>query len=1496
MAINTGGPVILLRPITRRGTVWLPALATILACCLLIPSAASAANGVASETGVSTDWWGRVQEGLRESEYRITWQAETRLLDLEAAYHAPNRAHNFRTYFTETGIRVVPRTEPDASWEWGLSLVSYGRGDVVAPIERAALIVAGDRIDYRRGEVGEWYVNGPRGLKQGFTLPLAPEEMSGASHSTDAGHRVRGRPGEVNVQKSDRRTPVSLLLALGGTLSPVISTDGQAIDFRTPRGGYVVHYAELDVRDGRGKELPAWMEGYVGVGIRGILVVIDDTGAVYPINVDPLATSPAWTAESNQADAQLGFSVSTAGDVNGDGNSDVIVGAFFYDNGQTDEGRAFVYLGSASGLSTGPAWTAEGGQVSDRFGKSVSTAGDVNADGYGDVIVGAEAYNNGQAAEGRAYVYHGSASGLAAAAAWTAESDQALAFFGSSVATSGDVDGDGYSDVIVGAYNYGSGGRAFVYLGSAAGLASSPAWTAESDQGGVHFGESVAAAGDVNGDGYSDVIVGAFFYDNGQTDEGRAYVYHGSASGLAAAAAWTTESDQAGAFFGWSVATAGDVNGDGYSDVVVGAIDYENGQSDEGRAFVYLGSASGLAASAAWTAESDQAGASFGYAVSTAGDVNGDGYSDVIVGDIWYDSAQQDVGRAVIYLGSGLGLEASPVWEAVSDQSRAEFGSAVATAGDVNGDGFADVIVGARYYDNGETDEGRALVYLGSAAGLSTSAGWTAESNQADAYFGPSLSTAGDVNGDGYADVIVGASLYDNGQTDEGRAYVFHGSASGLSMSPAWTAENDQAGARFGVSVATAGDVNGDGYSDVIVGALHYDNSQTDEGSAYLYLGSASGLSMSPAWTAEGDQAGANFGVSVSTAGDVNGDGYADVIVGAQSYDNSQTDEGSAYLYLGSASGLSMSPAWTAEGDQAGANSGVSVSTAGDVNGDGYADVIVGAYLYDNGQTDEGRAVVYPGSASGLSSTAVWTMESDQAGARSYYVATAGDVNGDGYADVIVGAPWYDHDQFDEGRAFVYHGSPSGLSTTAAWTAEGDQVSASFGYAVSTAGDVNGDGYADVIVGAPWYDHDQTDEGRAFVYHGSASGLSSNAGWTAESDQAGGPRFGYPVATAGDVNGDGYSDVIVGAMFYDNGQTDEGRAFLYYGNGGAGLSVNPQQRRADDTGLIAQGGRSRTPGELRLASLGRTPLGRGQVKLEWEVKRSPNIFDGIGTHRTASWQDTGVAGASLSELVTGLEPGSYHWRVRLLYNPVNSPFQQKSRWFTVPWSGWNETDLSLGSFIGGAVWKDADGDGIRESGEAAMVHLSVHLLDAGGTVVRTTFTDSSGNYGFEVTPVDSYRVRFTVPSGYLMTLQDQGVDDSVDSDAHTVSYETALIYPPYQAIDATGWSAGMLQEGPCLAPDEPLFIYGVRSIGPDTILDFQDPNQPSQLTGYNVYRSSDAGLPHDQWPMLGSNVVDMDAATANKQWVDHTGDVSPTEIWFYQVTAYNAACDAEGPW
>lgn len=432
---------------------------------------------------------------------------------------------------------------------------------------------------------------------------------------------------------------------------------------------------------------------------------------------------------------------------------------------------------------------------------------------------------------------------------------------------------------------------------------------------------------------------------------------------------------------------------------------------------------------------------------------------------------------------------------------------------------------------------------------LPTVPSWVAESNEEGSQFGFSVASAGDVNGDGFSDVIVGAFLQ---SSLAGRAFVFHGSVRGLSTVPNWSAEGGQINANFGESVASAGDVNGDGYDDVIVGADGYSNGQTSEGRAFVFHGSRAGLSSTPNWIAEGNQAVALFGSSVAGAGDVNGDGYSDVVIGAPYFDNGQTNEGRAFVYHGSPSGLSTFPNWIVESDQTQARLWGG-ATAGDVNDDGYADVIIGAGFFHNGQPDEGAAFVYHGSRAGLSPTPVWIVEGGSVEVTIFGLcAAAGDVNGDGYGDVIIGAQGGAEPLTSEGHAFVYHGSIDGLLSTPSWIAECDQQDALFGSTVATAGDINCDGFSDVIVGAQYYENGQIHEGRAFVYFGSATGLHRIFNWRGESDLIG-ADFGSSVACAGDVNGDGYSDVVVGARMFTNGELAEGRAYVYHG----GAPSNP---------------------------------------------------------------------------------------------------------------------------------------------------------------------------------------------------------------------------------------------------------------------------------------------------------------------------------------------------
>ncbi|MCK6530045.1 FG-GAP-like repeat-containing protein [Myxococcota bacterium] len=1169
--------------------------------------------------------------------------------DARGGLTGSNRAQGLLSRFDAGGVAVSPGA--GAGGAITLRLVGWG-GDRIAPARGGqgpelgacqsdgAVDADGEclrRVEYVRGDVTEWWENSPRGLEQGFTVA-----------------RRAGSPGGLVLD-----------LALDGAVARV-EASGTAAELQGESGA-ALRYSGLRAWDAAGRDLPAAMEPRPG----GLRLRVDDRGAAYPVTVDPLLTSPAWTADGDQQAAYFGQAVAPAGDVNGDGFGDVIVGAPDYDDGEADEGGAFVFLGSATGLAATPDWTASGEQAGTKFGYSVSSAGDVNGDGYADVVVGSPFFdvagNYGGNNDGKAYLYLGSASGLSAVPAWTAESAGVDAWFGHSVSAAGDVNGDGYGDVLVGApyhnqtYNY--EGRALLYTGSPSGLSATPAWTVDSGAEDVHLGFSVSSAGDVNGDGYGDVVVGlpGNGWDNGSP--GQAWVYLGSPSGLAAGPAWTNWVDQGQAQFGYSVASAGDVNGDGYGDVVVGAYAYGNGQTAEGGAFLYLGDPGGLSATPAWTAEPDLANARFGESVSSAGDVNGDGYADVVVGAPYASDVGQYEGRSTLYFGSPGGLGATPAWTFEGDQAYAMLGRSSA-AGDVNGDGFGDVLVGAQGYNNGLAAQGRAFLFPGSGAGLASSESWTGSAGVPSSFFGCALASAGDVNGDGYGDVIVGAREY--GPQDVGVAFVHLGTSSGLSEAASWSAGSEESVAYFGWSVASAGDVNGDGYGDVVVGAPREDGGEEDEGRAHLFLGSASGLAGTAAWTGEADQASAAFGTSVASAGDVNGDGYGDIVVGAPYYDAGHPSGGRAYLYLGSSSGLAASPAWTADADEDGAWLGWSVAAAGDVNGDGYGDVVVGARAQDGVELDEGRAYLFLGSAAGLSADPAWSAGSG-AGSQNFghAVASAGDVNGDGYGDVIVGAPGYAGGQSGEGRAYVYLGSASGLSPTPAWDVESDQENANLGGSVGSAGDVDGDGYGDVVVGAYRMDGGETDEGRAWVYRGSASGLEPVASWTAEPDEAN-AQFGHSVSSAGDVDGDGFGDLAVGAPYFDY-LVGGGGAFVYLGNGGDGTGPGvprvSQARRPGSSTPVLPGGFSGVDGSFDVAAEGRGAFGRGRVKLQVEVKPLGTPFDGTGLVEGGTFADTGVAGVALQETVSGLaDTASFHWRARLLADPALGLPQGWSTW------------------------------------------------------------------------------------------------------------------------------------------------------------------------------------------------------------------------------------------
>jgi FG-GAP repeat len=307
--------------------------------------------------------------------------------------------------------------------------------------------------------------------------------------------------------------------------------------------------------------------------------------------------------------------------------------------------------------------------------------------------------------------------------------------------------------------------------------------------------------------------------------------------------------------------------------------------------------------------------------------------------------------------------------------------------------------------------------------------------------------SAGNVNGDGYGDVLVGASQYDDGQEDEGVVFLYLGSPGGLSSAPARLWQGDQAGARFGSSVSGAGNVDADGFDDVLIGDPGFDGGEMDEGAAFLFLGAASELPAAPAWSAEGNQAGASFGSSVVALGDMNHDGFGDVVIGAPFYDGGHVDQGQARVFGGTSSGLGASPLHSFMTTDEGEHFGSSVAGAGDLTGEGIRRILLGAPLYAYSHQEEGGPFFDIGQ-----SVFFLDFGGQDFAHRGVSIASAGDVNANGLGDVVIGADRFDAGEEDEGRGTVHLGHPSFVvDRTPVWVVDGDQSFCAFGSSVASA-------------------------------------------------------------------------------------------------------------------------------------------------------------------------------------------------------------------------------------------------------------------------------------------------------------------------------------------------------------------------------------------------------------------------------------------------------------
>ena len=1060
-----------------------------------------------------------------------------------------------------------------------------------------------------------------------------------------------------------------------------------------------------------------------------------------------------------------GFSVSSAGDVNGDGYDDLIIGAYQAGlNRRREAGETYIVYGGASapsrngvldlsGLDGTNGFILNGIDRFDRSGFSVSSAGDVNGDGYGDLIIGAGGADPNGNGSGETYLVYGGASapgrdGMLDLSMLNGTNGFILTGIdtgdrsGRSISSAGDVNGDGYDDLIIGANradNY--AGEAYLVYGGA----SPPGTDGVLDLGALNgtngfiltgidgfdrSGFSVSSAGDVNGDGYDDLIIGAFGADpNGNRNAGETYVIYGGATGTESLTPVTAQgmaaadnfTGNAGEDSFAAIATNDVVRGGAGDDMIsVTALDFAAIDGGTGQDTLVLdGAGLSLDLTGAGHAGVDSveifdlsgtganslvldALAVFGVTEEREGgaaslDVLGDADDSV--------ELTQSVGRPFVRIGqeaedgvtyivysdgntqvrvemgvqvqipvTTLPVFTSPAAASVAEGQSAAYRAAATDAdgdmlvyslagtdaalftinantgevsfiaapdfempGDADGDNVYDIIVTA-FDGTNHTDHNVAITVTDGydpvdLSSLDGTNGFTLTGIDADDRSGTSVSSAGDVNGDGYDDLIIGARLADpNGDSRAGETYLVYGGASApgtdgmldlssLNGTNGFILTGIDADDRSGTSVSSAGDVNGDGYDDLIIGADGADpNGASGAGETYIVYGGASApgtggvldlsdLDGSNGFILTGIDAGDQSGWSVSSAGDVNGDGYDDLIIGAHRADPNGDSSGETYLVYGGASApgtngvldLSMldgTNGFILTGIDGGDRSGRSVSSAGDVNGDGYDDLIIGAWLADpNGRREAGETyVVYGGASapgedgeldlSALDGTNGFILNgTDGYDYSGISVSSAGDVNGDGYDDLIIGAHWADpNGNRNAGETYLIYGGASapgrdGVLYLGAlngvngfgFILTGIDGTDRSGFSVSSAGDVNGDGYDDLIIGAfgAFGANSNGDSaGETYLVYGGAnapgiggvldlSSLNGTNGFTLTGiDEA--DRSGFSVSSAGDVNGDGYDDLIIGAYWADpNEDSQAGETYIVYGGATGTESLTP---------------------------------------------------------------------------------------------------------------------------------------------------------------------------------------------------------------------------------------------------------------------------------------------------------------------------------------------------
>jgi len=805
---------------------------------------------------------------------------------------------------------------------------------------------------------------------------------------------------------------------------------------------------------------------------------------------DTLSTTPDLSFYGLAAD-DFGSTAALA-DVNGDGLDDLVVGAPFTDHTYVNQGDVRVYFSEGDSFPTVPDQVLIGLTIYEDFGDIVREAGDVNNDGYEDIIVSGYGVN---APYGNLFLYLGSPTGLSTSYAWQNVVDVESYTVIVQIHSGFDVNLDGYQDVIIGDvydnFIETNDGAAHLYLGGPGGLALTPSWSTFGDADYEYYG-SALSVGDINDDGWPDIACAANGYLDGI---GRVEFYLGGAGGYSVVPDFVKYELAEDEEFGDHVDIANDMNNDGVNDMVVSVGNRIDGEYSNAIELYYGPFTTGVGSPDTILVYAMFNSGVFGDVFRIA-DFQNDGYPDILART---DYLSDDYTEISIISFTEDGISEFPVW---SSDFNFNFSFGFYPGDDYNGDSLPDILVNHHYTDFVGIITGKNNFPGLPAYAITYTTGYLTDQE----YFGYAISSSGDLNNDGINDMITGSGV---------KGYAFLGDDPEMNANSCWTYNLFQTGSELGKTLRIVEDVNSDNFDDVLIAAPDFDYAAASDGFVGLFKGNSTGVLPLPLWVKTGAETDYQFGKAVSS-GDMNGDSFTDLVIGSPGATGfiSRT-----YLYFGNGAIPDESADLIFQRD---GKPGFGYRLAsGDVNGDGFTDLLI---TEDYTTFHPAKVWLYLGGTT-MDTTADWSY-APLVATQDFgeWISMDADYNGDGLNDIVVGDPTYTNGQTTEGCLYVFYGKVTGPSAVPDFFYESNVALMKLGTTFA-GGDVNGDGFDELSAGMPDYDA-PTNNGLIKIFYGKAGGIVSGS----YSDVLGATNAntGKTVAYSRDADGDAIGDLFVG--------------------------------------------------------------------------------------------------------------------------------------------------------------------------------------------------------------------------------------------------------------------------------------------------------------------------------------------------------------------------------